>query len=68
MELRVQRNPHKSLSSGRDVSLGLWAQRMFEIGMGASGRYIYRQWRTEILKALQNRAKLNPIVKTVKSC
>ena len=41
---------------------------------------IFQQWRTEgvvrvfnppapeILKALQNRAKLNPIVKTVKNC
>ena len=38
----IQRNPHNSHSSGQDLNLGLRAQQMFEIGMGASDRYIYR--------------------------
>ena len=45
-----------------------WGFKMFEY----VGKFIVttvfcmKQWRTEIPKALQNRAKLNPIVKTVK--
>jgi len=29
--------------------------------------YTHKQWRAEIPKDLQNRAKINPIVKTVKN-
>ena len=35
---------------------------------GGGGVGVFKALPPEILKALQNRAKLNPIVKTVKNC
>jgi len=40
-EVTIQQNPHKSHSSGQDLNLGLTARQMFDIGTGASDKYLH---------------------------